>query len=457
MVAVEVLAVGSPMSDHSRVLRSQSRFLRDIQDSISVAPRKPKVVEPTTADQARVQSSARKLFASSSTSAASSHPLRYEGDEGFELDDIDVDDTSATPRATIVGGSVFDHFVPNPELLQGVASAAAGVAASGAVRVAKAVSSSFLPDFSRFEPPTVDRPSRGKPDRPSVERPHIERPSVDGLNRPAVERPSAGGTTVPPGSLGQRRPVWNRPLTMATRLPPSKYLKTDSIASFDGSPQELDAFDVSIQSMLELYNFPLYYGGTVRGEPDGEYEYVHAADPEGVSNYVLGKRLCAGLSGRLEKSAQHWWQSYVRDGKPKPNCWRKHGDCPTRVRGSVPLTIAEVSLYDLLHEHFNTDMDAQKAELELERFTWKPFGKDAMDVVVFKDHVEWLLWRAGITGNARRFQRIRAIRDCLPAKFREVVHMVKSESQLWEAIEVAYSTSEVDYLKQCSSCGKIGH
>ena len=95
--------------------------------------------------------------------------------------------------------------------------------------------------------------------------------------------------------------------------------------------------------------------------------------------------------------------------------------------------------------------------MELERFTWKPFGKDAMDVVVFRDHVERLLWRAGITGNARRFQRIRAIRDCLPAKFREVVHTVKSESQLWEAIEVAYSTSVVDYLKQCSSCGKMGH
>ena len=321
--------------------------MRDVQDSISVAPRKPKVVEPTTADQARVQSSTRKLFTSPSTSAASSHPLRYEGDEGFELDDIDVDNTSATPRATIVGGSVFEHFVPNPELLQGCCQCCCRVAASGAVRVAKAVSSSFLPNFSRCEPPTVDRPSRGKPDRP-----------------PAVERPSAGGTTVPPGSLGQRRPDWNRPLTMATRLPPSKYLKTDSIASFDGSPQELDAFDVSIQSMFELYNFPLYYGGTVRGEPDGEYEYVHAADPEGVSNYVLEKRLCAGLSGRLEKSAQHWWQSYVRDGKPKPNCWRKHGDCPTRVRGSVPLTIAEASLYDLLHEHFNTDMDVSRVSVD---------------------------------------------------------------------------------------------
>ena len=426
------------MSEQGRVLRSQSRLLREVQDSISVAPRKPRVVEPSLADQTRVQSSARKLFTSPSTSTphCSSHPLGYDGDEDIELDDIDVDDTSATPRATATGGSVLEHFVPNPELLQGVASAAAGVAASGAsvaasgaVRVAKAVTSSLLPEFSSFEP-SAERPSRERPSRPSDRPPRTS------------ERPN----------LGQRRP-----LAMATRLPPSKYLKTDSIAAFDGSPQDLDTFDISIQSMLELYNFPLYYGGTVRGDPENEYEYVSAVDPEGVSNYVLGKRLCAGLSGRLEKSAQHWWQSYVRDGKPKPNCWRKHADCPARVRGSVPLNVTEVSLYDLLHDHFNTDMDAQKAELELERFTWKPFGKEAMDVVVFRDHVERLLWRAGITGKSRTFQRIRAIRDCLPTKFREVVHMVKSESQLWEAIEIAYSTSEVDYLKQCTGCGKMGH
>ena len=103
-------------------------------------------------------------------------------------------------------------------------------------------------------------------------------------------------------------------------------------------------------------------------------------------------------------------------------------------------------------------MDAQKAELELERFTWKPFGKDGMDVVVFRDHVERLLWRARITGKNRTFQRICAIRDCLPPKFKEVMHMVKTESQLWEATEIAYSTSEVDYIgRQCTGGGKTSH
>lgn len=73
-------------------------------------------------------------------------------------------------------------------------------------------------------------------------------------------------------------------------------------------------------------------------------------------------------------------------------------------------------------------MDAQKAELEQERFVWKPFGKDSMDVVVFRDHVEGLLRRAGMT--TRAFQRICAIRDCLPSRFKEIVHMVKTESKL---------------------------
>ena len=351
------------MSDpgQGRVLRSHSRVLRDVQDSISVAPRKPRIV----ADQFCVQGSARRLFTSPSTSASpsSSHPLNDGGSDGVDLDE--VEDTSATPRAlpATAESSVFEHFIPNPELFRDAAGIAAGVAASGAACVA-----SFLPEFGQsFDPPVVVR------------------------SRDPVQGPASHPPIIPPNPL------------MATRLPPSKYLKTDSVPAFDGSPQALDGFDVSIQSKLELYNFPLFYGGTVRGDPKGEYEYVSAADPEGVSNYVLGKRLCAGLCGRLEKSALHWWQSYVRDGKVKPNCWCKHADCPDRVRGSVPRTIAEVSLYDLLHDHFSTDMDAQKAELELERFLWKPFRKDYMDVVVFRDHVEWLLWRAGIAGNTRTF------------------------------------------------------
>ena len=57
-------------------------------------------------------------------------------------------------------------------------------------------------------------------------------------------------------------------------------------------------------------------------------------------------------------------------------------------------------------------MDAREAELELERFRWKPFGdgKDGMNVTVFRGYVERLMKRAGLT---MAFPRIRAVRNCL--------------------------------------------
>lgn len=138
--------------------------------------------------------------------------------------------------------------------------------------------------------------------------------------------------------------------------------------------------------MLLKNNLPLYYGGTVRGDPEEEYEYVPANSDNSKSNYLLGSRLCAGLTERLEKSALRWWQDY--DGNadnPAPNCWRKHSDNPRRIPGSVPAGLVEVSLFDLLNAHFSSDMDAREAELELERFRWKPFDKDTpMNVTVFR-------------------------------------------------------------------------
>lgn len=239
---------------------------------------------------------------------------------------------------------------------------------SGTARVVNTVTNSLLPDFRSTQHPsrpTVEQPTVNGPtksDRVTVNKSALERPAVDRLERP--ER------------LG--RTDRSHTVAMATRLPASKYLKTDSVTVFDGSPEKSDAFDFSIRSMLVLYNFLLYYVGTMVGEPDGEYKYVCAADADGMSNYVLWKRLCAGLFGRLEKAALHWWHNYVCDNKSMPNFWRKRADCIHKVRGSVPTSVTEVSLYDLLHEHISSDMDAQKAELELESFIWKLFHKDSM-------------------------------------------------------------------------------
>lgn len=241
-----------------------------------------------------------------------------------------------------------------------------------------------------------------------------------------------------------------------TTLPHPKYLKTDSVPVFDGTPSELDSFDISVKQLLLQNNLPLYYGGTVQGDPADDYVYVASGGPHGKSNYVLGARLCAGLTTRLEKAALRWWQDYDgNSSKPSPNCWKKHSDHPRPVANSIPEGIVEVSLFDLLKEHFNSDMDSREAELELERFRWKPFEKNGMNVTVFRGHVERLMKRANTTG---AFARVRAIRNCLPQKIKDVVWMETSETKLWDKIHKIYVTFEIDYVdKQCANCGKSGH
>ncbi|KAF8420780.1 hypothetical protein BGX38DRAFT_1280133 [Terfezia claveryi] len=50
--------------------------------------------------------------------------------------------------------------------------------------------------------------------------------------------------------------------------------------------------------------------GNVIGDPESGYEYVSRDDPEGVSNYILGKRMVAAISSRLEETALKWWEDY---------------------------------------------------------------------------------------------------------------------------------------------------
>ena len=128
------------------------------------------------------------------------------------------------------------------------------------------------------------------------------------------------------------------PTVMATRLPHPEKFNVKEVRMFDGSPSELENFDNSVKQMLLGNYLPVYYGGTVSGNPDdGEYHYVQSLSANSKSNYVLGASLCARLTSRLEKNALTWWQDYDGDGtNPTPNCWRKHGDSPRAVQGSVP-------------------------------------------------------------------------------------------------------------------------
>ena len=64
------------MSDNGTVLRSQSSLLQGVHDTISVALKKPRIVELLFDDRLHVFSLAKKLFTSPSTSTyTSSHLL----------------------------------------------------------------------------------------------------------------------------------------------------------------------------------------------------------------------------------------------------------------------------------------------------------------------------------------------------------------------------------------------
>ncbi|KAF8432397.1 hypothetical protein BGX38DRAFT_1276732 [Terfezia claveryi] len=119
---------------------------------------------------------------------------------------------------------------------------------------------------------------------------------------------------------------------------------------------------------------PLYHSGNVIGDPESGYEYVSRDDPEGVSNYILGKRMVAAISSRLEETALKWWEDYNSSkGNAYLNCWRKNEEMESPPRDGVPTGVVEVWLRDLLKKQFSADVDAREAELELERFMWKPF------------------------------------------------------------------------------------
>ncbi|KAI5809502.1 hypothetical protein DFH27DRAFT_605918 [Peziza echinospora] len=246
-----------------------------------------------------------------------------------------------------------------------------------------------------------------------------------------------------------------------TKLPPNKTIKVEHIKVFDGNLADLESFNNSIKQMLIRNNLPLYYGGVVSGDPDSDYEYVPRTMGVAKANYVIGRRLCAAISSRFEKTALKWWEDYdSAEGSVPPNCWRKNSDMKNPPRHGVPENVEEVSLYDFLKKHFNSDMDAREAELELNKFRWKPFEKDGMNVTVARGHIERLMKRAQKVGT---FARVKALQNCLPQKFRDKVEMEESEDVLWQKIGRIYVTMEVDMVdaaevrKKCTGCGMLGH
>ena len=89
-------------------------------------------------------------------------------------------------------------------------------------------------------------------------------------------------------------------------------------------------------------------------------------------------------------------------------------------------------------------LDTGEAGLGLKHLKWAPFNKggNGMNVVTFRSRVEGLMRRAG---KADALQRIRAIRNCRPVRFKEETGVVESEEKLWKNIHWGYITIEIGY------------
>jgi len=185
----------------------------------------------------------------------------------------------------------------------------------------------------------------------------------------------------------------------------AKEIKVKNLVKFNGTPADLESFDASVKRCLTAQNLPLYYGGWVLGEPDGDYQYVAPNTPNSKSNYYMGKRLCASIAEKFEGMALTWWDDYdAVDDNPVPNCWKKHSRMKTPLPNGHGNTV-EVSLYDLIRKQFSGEIDARTAEIELGKFHWEPFRKDGLglSVVAFRTAIDRLLKRAGKTS---QFERI---------------------------------------------------
>lgn len=244
-------------------------------------------------------------------------------------------------------------------------------------------------------------------------------------------------------------------------------IKVKDLKTFNGTPADLDSFDNAVKVCLLSQNLPLYYGGWVTGDPDDEYQYVAPNTANAKSNYTIGKRMCMAMVTKLEGTALKWWEEY--DSNPTsavPNCWKKHGCMPRPIDNGNGTTV-EVSLFELLQKKFCGDMDARVAEIELGRYKWEPFKRDnTVNLISFRTSIERLLKRAQKTSV---FERIRHIRNSLPAEIKSKTEICDTEDELWKRIEKVHVTLEVDEIDskqhetkrgeagKCKYCDKVGH
>ena len=375
---------------------------RRSQSRVTDAPKKPCGALFSSGQQsgAHLQSSSRRLFSQPSQSAPSPSSSR-----------VDESDGADTPRPSR-HSSVVDADVGNQSFVLDLAPRpppaalvqdlrhlghVAAVIASGIADSASRIMHSYSQSPSQSQS-TTQSPfqSQSTTQSPSQSLSTTQSPS----RSPSPARSSPDREPTPPPPTPPLPPI---PPPMPTALPdPDRIGNLKEVKEFNGSPADLSLFVTQIRNALRRKDIPAYYGGCVTGDIAEGYDFVPAITVGCKSNYCLGTNLCSAVSNRLTGAAATWWDDYDCSDKPVPNCWKKASDA-----SHVPPNVVEVSLYDLLVQQFDPNVDAQQAELELATYRLNPLEKNALEVIPFHGHVSRLCSRAGKTGWAMKGIAIR--------------------------------------------------
>lgn len=408
---------------------------------LSAAP--VKFVRQSSVDQNHLKDSVRRLFDTSSSSSLSPVPTSADSSSSDA-----ESDAGSTPRASR-NSSFLSDLVPRTELLR---------------EVVHHVSHSLLGSQSLI----------GRGESPDPEPPHDSRQPSYGNSRSASPDPDPPAAPTPPNDPPPPGPsprLRSATPIMATVLPKPKDIVIKAVKPFDGTPSALSSFDTQIRDTLAGLDIPVYYGGCVSGNEDDGYNYVAASTAGCKSNYRLGLTLCSSLATKFTLAAAQWWEDYsVKDGHLVPNCWKKSTD-----PRFIPAGVVEVSLFELLEQQFDPTVDAQHAELELDRYRWNPLDKKSLGVIPFRGHVNRLCSRAGKSGWALKGK---AIRNTFPDWLKRKVNVTKTEDAFWSSVEECVNTEMMDRLdsgdkekagqdksandrgrssKKCIFCGFPGH
>ncbi|RPB20335.1 hypothetical protein L211DRAFT_852445 [Terfezia boudieri ATCC MYA-4762] len=145
-----------------------------------------------------------------------------------------------------------------------------------------------------------------------------------------------------------------------------------------------------IRNALNKLDIPTYYRGSVSGNGEEGYSYVVANAPETKANYRLGEKLSSEISNKFIGP-------------------------------------------------FDSTIDAQQAELELEAYRWNLLDKKALSVVPFRGYITRLCMRPG---KATWGSKCKAIRNTFPDWLKKQIKMTIKDCQIVWTDPAPYTLSQ---------------